>query len=153
MKKDLIDFINFIAKFKKDFFAMPFEDVAFPRGVSDIKKWEYNDGKHIAPKKGCPIHVRGSITFNNMIRQKNLLSQYQEISNGDKIKFCYLKLPNPTIEHVIACPAALPKQFGLDKYIDYDKQFEKSFLDPLTNILNMIGWSHEKRTTLEGLFV
>ena len=152
LNKSEDDFIDFIQKFKEKFFSMPFEDVAFPRGVSDITKWEYNDGRHIIPKKGCPIHVRGSITFNNMIRENNLLGQYHEIANGDKIKFCYLKLPNPTVEHVIACPAALPKQFGLDKYIDYDKQFEKSFLEPMDSIAQSAGLKTEKIATLEDFW-
>ena len=146
------EFIEFIQKFKEKFFSMPFEDVAFPRGVSDLIKWEFNNGKHVVPKKGCPIHVRGSITFNNMIRENNLLGQYQRITNGDKIKFCYLKLPNPTVEHVIACPAALPKQFGLDKYIDYNKQFEKSFLEPLDSIAQSAGLKTERIATLEDFW-
>ena len=73
-------------------------------------------------------------------------------ANGDKIKFCYLKLPNPTVEHVIACPAALPKQFGLDKYIDYDKQFEKSFLEPMDSIAQSAGLKTEKIATLEDFW-
>jgi len=40
----------------------------------------------------------------------------------------------------------------LAKYIDYEVQFEKTFLDPLRFILNSIGWNYEKQASLESFF-
>ena len=148
-------FIEFIEEFRNEFNKMPFEDVAFPRGVSEIRKWEENAGPYGPyrnPKKGTPIHVRGSITYNNMIMKQNLDNKYNIINQNDKIKFSYLKLPNPAREHVISCPQTLPKQFGLDKYIDYNKQFEKSFLEPMKSIADSAGWKVEKIMTLEDFW-
>jgi len=144
--------IEFIADFRKEFFDLPFEDIAFPRGVSDITKWYDKYQNTLQVKKGCPIHVRGSITYNNLINDKNLVNQYDYVRNGDKIKFSYLKLPNPAREHVIACPKTLPKQFGLDKYVDYDKQFEKSFLEPIESIAHSAGLKTEIIATLEDFW-
>ena len=87
-----------------------------------------------------------------MLYDQNLRSKYNIINQGEKIKFCYLKLPNPTREHVISVPNALPKQFGLDKYIDYDKQFEKSFLEPMKAVAESAKWKVEKIMTLEDFW-
>jgi DNA polymerase elongation subunit (family B) len=145
-------FIKYIEEFKNKFRTLPYESIAFPRGVSDIDKWVEVTRTDIQPKKGTPIHVRGAISFNKLIKQYKLTTRYDEISNGGKIKFCYLKLPNITKGHVISCPSMLPKQFGLDKYIDYDKQFEKSFLGPMQSIAEAAGWQTEKISTLEDFW-
>ena len=145
-------FVEFIENFRKEFFSLPFEDVAFPRGVSDINKWQDKRGGKFLINKGCPIHVRGSITYNNMINDHNLIGKYNVINQGDKIKFCYLKLPNPSREHVISVPNTLPKQFGLDKYIDYEKQFDKSFLEPIKTVADSAEWRTDASKTLEDFW-
>ena len=139
----------FIDKFRVEFMSLPFEEVAFPRGMNNID--EYRDPRDVY-KKGTPIHVKGALLYNHLIRKNNLEAKYQVIADGDKIKFAYLKLPNPLNDSVISTIDALPKELGLDKYIDTKMQFQKSFLDPLTNILDVIGWSSEKRSTLESFF-
>lgn len=140
---------EFISKKKEEFFKLPFEDVAFPRGCNGLS--EYGDNKTIY-RKGTPIHVRGALLFNDLISKKKLGDKVQKIQEGDKIKFCYLKLPNPLRENIISTSGPLPKQFELEQYIDYELQFEKAFVDPLKNILDAIGWSVEKRVTLESFF-
>ncbi|NDH50293.1 MAG: DNA polymerase, partial [Proteobacteria bacterium] len=103
-------------------------------------------------KKGTPIHVKGALLYNHFVKLKDLTSKYEIVNRGDKIKFCYLTTPNHIGEHVISCPGKLPKELDLDKYIDYNKQFEKAFLEPLDGILEHIGWVTEKRSTLEDFF-
>jgi len=87
-----------------------------------------------------------------MLLDADLIGQYDFVRQGDKIKFAYLKLPNPSREHVISVPSTLPKQFGLDKYIDYEKQFDKSFLDPIKTIATAAEWRVEKTITLEDFW-
>jgi hypothetical protein len=72
--------------------------------------------------------------------------------DGDKIKFAYLKTPNPIGESVIATADYIPDEFNLNKYIDRDLQFDKAFLDPLKAITEVIGWQVEQKATLEGFF-
>jgi DNA polymerase elongation subunit (family B) len=141
---------EFIADFREQFFKLDFVDVAFPRGVSDLSK--YNDSVSLY-KKATPIHVRGAIMYNHLLKNKKLTKKYQPIKDGDKVKFCYMKVPNPMQENVFSCMAVLPKEFELDKYIDYDMQFEKAYLEPLRFIVDKIGWSVEKKSTLESFFV
>jgi len=147
------DLIDYIAQEKEKFFKLPFEDVSFPRGVKDLEKWFVNaKGNGKIFKLGTPIHVKGALLYNNAIKQKGLESKYEVINSGEKIKFCYLKTPNYLGEHVIATPGKLPKELNLDPLIDYDKQFEKAFLEPIQSIISNIGWKTERYNTLEGFF-
>jgi len=54
---------------------------------------------------------------------------------------------------VISFIQDFPKELGLDMYIDYELQFEKSFVEPLKSILDAIGWKVEKTLDLESFFV
>jgi len=141
---------KYIADFKQAFKNLPPEKVAFPRGVSNITDWA--DRKDIY-RKGTPIHVRGSLLYNNELKKSGLDSRMQAIQNGEKIKFTYLKMPNSIGENVIAFPDYLPPEFKLEKYVDYDLQFQKTFIAPLELILTAIGWSAEPRASLEDFFV
>jgi len=144
------EMIDYIEGCRKEFFSMPPQDIAFPRSVSDINKWKSSADMY---NKGCPIHVRGAILYNYWTKQKQLDNKYQAIQSGEKIKFCYLKTPNPIRENVMSFIQDFPKELGLDKYIDYDLQFNKSFIEPIRVILDCIGWEIERKNTLESFFV
>lgn len=149
MNEDEDAIISFIEKFRKEFSAMPFEEVAFPRGCNNLEKYYDRDSIY---KDRTPIHVRGALLYNNVIKKNNLASRYPLIQDGDKVKFCYLKTPNPIRENIIACQSSLPKQLDLDKFIDYDLQYEKSFVEPIKTILDVIGWRVEKTSSLESFW-
>jgi len=143
------DVIEFIDACRKEFKTLPPEDIAFPRTASDVRKYSASSTVYA---KGTPIHIRGALLFNHYIKQKKLTNKYSLIGNGEKVKFLYLKKPNIIQENVLSFIQDFPNELGLDKYIDYDLQFEKSFVEPLKAILDAIGWNIEKTVNLELFF-
>ncbi len=142
--------IEFIENARKKFKELPPEQISFPRSASDVNKYKSSATIYA---KGTPIHVRGALLFNHYIKNANLTNKYSLIQNGEKIKFVYLKKPNHIHENVISFIQEFPKELDIDKYIDYDLQFEKAFLEPLKSILDSIGWNVEKTSSLESFFV
>jgi len=148
-EQELIDFID---RTKNEFFKLPPEEVSFPRGISDVLK--YQDQKTIYKKDvSVPMNARATLLYNHHIKDKKLLNKYPLIRSGEKIKYCYLKMPNPIKENVIAFVQRFPKELGLNEYVDYNIQFEKTFLNPLRPILNIIGWEEKQTNSLDNFFL
>jgi DNA polymerase elongation subunit (family B) len=141
--------INFIENARNEFRKLSPEQISFPRSASDVQKYQSSSDIYI---KGTPIHVRGALLFNHYIKENKLTNKYSLIQNGEKIKFIYLKKPNTIHENVISFIQEFPKELNLDRYIDYELQFEKAFLEPLKIILDSIGWSVEKTVNLDSFF-
>lgn len=135
-----------VADFKREFFAMRFEDVASPRSVQNMEKYSSGDAVSV------PINVRAALTYNRAVESSGLATKYQKMQSGDKIKYCYMKKPNPFGENVMACKDAMPEEFDADRYVDYEMQFEKAFLQPLKIVLDVIGWYPEKKPSLSSFF-
>lgn len=143
------DLVKFVSNFREDFKKMPFERVAFPRSLNGTKK--YKDASS-GWKKGTPIAVRGAFVFNRMVDETKTGNVLEKLKDGDKIRFSYLKVPNPAMENVISCLDEMPKQFNLEQYIDYETQFEKAFEQPLRGITDVIDWKLERINTIENFF-
>ena len=145
-EKELWDFVE---TSRKEFRELPPEDVAFPRGCKGLI--QYADATHIY-SKGTPIHVRGSLLYNHRLKEMNLEKRYEPIMNGEKIHFTYLTTPNPINENVISFTSSLPREFDLHRFVDYDMQFDKSFVEPLKNIVQLINWNVEPVASLDTFF-
>jgi len=143
------DVIDFIDESRKQFKKLPPEEIAFPRTASDVVKYKAHSTIYA---KGTPIHIRGALLFNHYVKSKKLDNKYSLISNGEKVKFLYLQKPNIIQENVISFIQDFPRELGLEKYVDYDLQFDKSFVEPLKAILDAIGWNVEKTVNLELFF-
>jgi DNA polymerase elongation subunit (family B) len=140
---------KYISDFRDKFSSLPVEDISFPRGCNGINKWS---NPATIYSKGTPIHVRGALLYNFHNKKNKLTHKYPLIQDGDKLKFVYLKTPNKIGENVISYLNTFPKELNLDKQVDYDLQFSKSFLDPINVIMDTIGWKSEKIASLEFLF-
>ena len=143
------ELINFINGVRNETRERPYDEVAFPRGVNNLSKYRHPTDIY---SKGTPIHVRGALLYNWYVKKYKVEHKHPFIQEGEKIKFMYLKTPNPLHENCISFFGELPKEFGIEKYVDYQTQFEKSFLEPLKNVLQCIGWEHQKRITLGRFF-
>lgn len=146
LREDNESLLKHIKNVRDEFFKLNPEDIAFPRGVSDVSKYQLGISKQI------PIHVRGSLIHNYLLKKNHLTKKYDDIKNGDKIKFVYLKLPNPLHQDVIAFNEKIPKEFDIEKYVDYKLQFQKTFIDPLTAITDLIEWKTEESYDLSDAF-
>lgn len=144
------DLQKYVSDFKKEFSELTAEDVAFPRSVNNLSK--YKDSTFIF-KKGAPIHVRGSLVYNYFIKKLNIEDTYPLLRDADKIKFVYLKVPNQLHADVISFNDVLPKELNIHSCIDYNKQFDKTFIDPISIVLRAIDWDYEKKSTLEDFFL
>jgi DNA polymerase elongation subunit (family B) len=164
MNQEEKDLQEFIKNFRKQFKQLPFEDVAFPRSVRGLLKKDVvgKDGKMIQKSyntgtlnflPSTPIHVKGALMYNFLLKLKKLNNKYVPIGEGEKIKFCYVLGSAPIPTNVIAAPGKLPKELGMDRFLDYDTQFQKSFVEPLKTIMDAIGWKEgNDQQTLESFF-
>jgi len=146
---------EFVETFRGQFDTAPVDEIAFPRSVTGMEKYA---SKTDVYKKSTPIAVKGSLLYNHFLRKNGLEKKYRPIGEAEKIKFVYLKEPNPLShvsgkEQVISFGSQIPKELHLDKYVNRDLQFEKSFEDPLKTILNVLQWSIRKTASLEDFFV
>jgi len=150
MNKEIDDLRTFIKNLRDNFRSLPFEEIAFPRGVKELARYSSNDTIY---GKGTPIHSRAALLFNYLLKDKGLSNKYEPIYDGDKIKFCYLTTPNPLCENVVAIKHTLPPDFGLHAYIDYETQFEKGFMTPIRSITKVMeGWDIDEQSTLTDYF-
>jgi len=143
------DVQKYIEECRTKFRKLPPEEISFPRSASNVEKYKAHATIYA---KGTPIHIRGALLYNHYVKQHKLDNKYSLIQNGEKVKFCYLKKPNIIHENIISFIQDFPTELGLDKYVDYDLQFEKSFVEPLKIILDAIGWNVEKTVNLEMFF-
>lgn len=140
---------KYVANVKDEFKKLKPDQIAFPRGVSDMETY-YDSKKVYKPK--CPIHVRAALLHNKLLIDKRLEKTYPKIVSKDKMKFVHIRLPNPLHEDVIGFTETLPKEFGLDKYIDYETQFQKAFMSPLEILTDVVRWNPAKEASLGDMF-
>jgi DNA polymerase elongation subunit (family B) len=110
LNKEEDDLIAFVADFKQEFKTLHFEQVAFKRSLKGMTKY-YNSVS--GWRKGCPIHVRGALVHNQLVREHGTENTTAMLQDGDKIRFAYLKLPNTARQNVISCTDGLPKEIKL----------------------------------------
>jgi DNA polymerase elongation subunit (family B) len=148
-----------IESVRSDFMKLPYQQTAFPRSANNLD--EYSDKKYIyvSSKTGAkgattPIQVRGALLYNHYLKEMGLDGKYPLIGEGEKIKFCYLRLPNRLRENIISFPAegVIPDEFGVVKQVDSDMQFEKTFLASMEILLDAIKWSAIEHSSLEDFF-
>ena len=154
MNGDSSELNDFIQDFRKKFMELPAEEIAYPRSVNGLDKFTTS---HNLFSKGAPIHCKGAILYNHLLRKQKLTHKYPFIQEGDKIKFVHMKTPNVYQSTAMSFMTRLPKEFNVQDKIDYDMQFEKSFMEPLKFITDKIRWkldeSYGTQGTLEEFFV
>jgi len=135
---------EFIKKFKGEFMAASVFDISRNSGVSDIVKWDQPEGFMLR----TPYHVKASMVYNRLIEEHDLGGKYRKIRNGDKVKLIQIKPANPTFNSMIAFHDELPPEFDMDRFVDKKTHYQKTFLDPVESLLDIVGWHSTKTNTL-----
>lgn len=163
------DLHKYVQQVEENFKKFTVEEIAFPRGLTDISKYDksviskmpnldaetknkLNSGSDVYIK-GTPINARAALLYNSLIDKLSLGLKYPKVKEGDKIKFVYLKMPNPLGENVIAFVDSLPPEFGLHKFVDYNKMFEAVFDSPMQGMADALGWKTHEEISLDDFFV
>ena len=149
LRKNEDDYLEYMDDFRNSYKELEPEKIAAASSCNNLAK--YSDEKNVFAK-GCPQHVRGALFYNKIIKEKNLDKKYKAINEGEKVKYVFLKLPNPIMSDTISFQKKIPKEFGLDEYIDYDKQFEKNFTMPMKKILDVVNWRDDNYATLADFY-
>lgn len=136
--------IDFIDSYRKEHRTLHIDKIAIPSGISDIDKF-YKD-----PKLTKPMHVKASMLFNELTIHNQ---EFNPINNGDKIKYVFLKRNPITNADVIGFnDSQFIYSTGLDKFVDYDRLFERTFLNPVKTLTDVINWKIDKNSALMELF-
>lgn len=165
---------DYVTEFEKKFGNFTIEEIAFPRGMNNISMYEKSywakqlkvckdpdERRNIEDKmdtksplyvKKTPIHVKSSLLYNDLITKYGLEKERKKVVDGDKVKFIYLKMPNPTKEESIAFQDSFPKEFKLEEYIDYNTMFDKSFLKVVDTMIKPLGWKPKRETFIDDFF-
>jgi len=140
---------DFCSEKKKEFMQLPIDKVATPSGVNGLEKYYDPNTLYI---KGAPKHVKASLWHNHLLDKKGIKG-ISKIQSGDKIKFIELRTPNPFGCECIAFQGKLPAEFGLEKYVNYETNFERSFTSLLDNLLVAVNWSSTRQASAMDWFV
>jgi len=142
---------KFIQEFREEFMNLPPEDIAYPRSCNGVQKFR---GESQLFAKGAPIHVKGAILYNHLVSKNKLENKYQLIQEGDKIRFLHLRQPNSFQSSSFSFMTKVPKELDIIGKIDYDMQYEKSFLEPLRVITDKLQWmlKNDEVGSLEDFF-
>ena len=144
---------TFIQEFRDEFMKLPPEDIAYPRSVNGLKKFSSSSGMFA---KGAHIHCKGAILYNYLVKKHKLTNKYPLIQDGEKIRFLHMKQPNIYTTSAFSFMTKIPRELDILESIDYDKQFTKSFVEPLRFITEKILWkiddSYGQQGTLEDFF-
>jgi len=148
--KDEKDLQKYVSSAFDKFKEASYEEISTTRNTDSMSNYHFKDNQFSLK---TPIVVRGALMYNHMIDKLGLEGKYKKIQPGEKAKSCYLKMPNPINCNIISVPLEIPKEFGLDDFIDYRLQFEKNFIKPLTTITEVVKMNLEEVNSFDDLLV
>ena len=109
---ELIGFINDV---RTETRMRPYEEVAFPEELITLQNIVTQ--RRYTPKEHPS--TCGVLLYNHYVKQYKDRTQASTHPTSKKIKFMYLKTPNPLHENCISFFGDVPKEFGIEKYVDY----------------------------------
>lgn len=123
---------------KSKIMEMTPEEISFPRTCNGLTKYKMEGDNFV---KGTPAHVKAGLVYNKYLKDNNI-TDYPMIAEGNKIRYLFLKEPNPLNAPSFAFINRLPKDENILKYVDYDTMYEKAYGKVITDMLEKIGLSN-----------
>ena len=126
---------------------IPLADIGNPQAVKKMNKFTERKARagemFSSIGKGAPAAVKASIIYNDLLRFWKLDKKYNYITQGEKIKWIYLKSNPYRIEAIAFLDYDIPEQIRtfIEQYADRQKVFESILLNKLEGFYNDLGWS------------
>lgn len=139
---------EFIRVFREEHQKLSPHIIATNSSANGLAKYS---NKNTVYEKGTPGHVRGALLYNNFL-DKLGLTTVDKIQEGEKVKVLALREPNMLKYKTVSFPQFLDESLDLHKYVDHKTMFEKTFIKPLTPLLDLLGWSAVKKASLNSMF-
>jgi DNA polymerase elongation subunit (family B) len=140
--------IEYMEDVKKRFFELDLVSIGENISISDIESVAIGEGF----KSGATRQGKAAVRYNQFLDKHNLSRLYPKIKNGDKIKMIIMKVPNTMNTPCLAFLSEVPPEFEIDKYIDKEEQFNKTFFEPMKRVFEVIGWKYNNEVSLEDFF-
>ena len=131
--------------------------ISIPIGVKGIHKYRRKDGDIFKSHHlGTPVHVKSALCYNDFLKYYKISKQYSGISNGEKIKWVYLK-QNPLGLNTIAYKGYEDPPEVLDfirTYINPNKLYDKALHKKIMMLYEALGWTEptDATKTIERFF-
>jgi DNA polymerase elongation subunit (family B) len=148
---------KFIINFKDSMRLMDFNKIAIPTSVKGIKKYRVkNSDLFKGYKLGTPIHVKSSLSYNDLLKYNKISKRYSPIHNGDKIRWVYLKNNPIGLETVAFKGHEDPPEIlnFIRKFIHPDKIYRQALHKKIMMLYESLGWDEptDKSKTIEKFF-
>ena len=148
---------DFVLAFKKSMTSIDVKDIAKNSAVKNLKKY-MPKGKRVpfTTMKGTPAHVKAAIAYNDCLVHFNAPYKYNPMTNGDKVKWVYLKNNPLGLDGLAFTGYSDPPEIEkfIETYVDHNKIFERELRYKLQDFYDAIGWGEvvSEQKTAEKFF-
>ena len=141
---DMKAFAALLKDIKRQFKLANIDQICFSRKVNNYQKYIVSDYDTFEIASKCPIGVRSAGYHNYLLNNSGLKSKYQPLGNGEKCKMYFTV--DPSCDVFAYAPGDYPYEFA--PTIDYDRQFEKTILDPINRVITAMGFKGFNRNLI-----
>ena len=132
-----------VLEFRKALDSRYYLDVARNTSVKNISEYEKGLSKQLNEfNKGTPAHVKACISYNKLLHHFKIANRYEKISDGEKIRYVYLKSNPLNLETIAVKGYNDPKEIVeiAEKYIDYEALFVNELKTKLEDFYSALNW-------------
>jgi len=147
----------FVLDFKKNMTSRPISEIAKNSAVKNLSKYMPKGKRQLfTTMKGTPAHVKAAIAYNDCLIHFNAPYKYNPMTNGDKVKWVYLKNNPLGLDGLAFTGYSDPPEIEqfINTYIDHNKIFERELRYKLQDFYDAIGWGEmiSEQKTAEKFF-